>query len=325
MTKTSSRNQNSQKKSEKSQWLRLWTSMLHSRKIQELSPEIFKFWINFLCAARLGNGCVSRVDLEFLTRLPSKKCQKLIDELLNKNLITEEDGYFFPHDWEEWQFDSDNSTERVRKHRERMEKKKEESSRNGDETFHETEMERSGNGKRNSYETPPETETDTETEKRFKTPPPPFSREQGAHRKTGKDPAQQYAPVFEAFWREYPRKIGKGSAYKAWGKLKPPLEICLSTLKWQKKTDQWLRDNGQYIPHPATWLNQRRWEDEEPQPGDSHVAPTGSGNPARTKTFREIDEERYRQNRLNYLKHSGLLPTDGPVVDAGLPSLPDAG
>ena len=77
--------------------------------------------------------------------------------------------------------------------------------------------------------------------------------------------AQQYAPEFESFWREYPRKIGKGGAYKAWGKLKPPLRDCLSALQWQKKSEQWTKEQGQFIPHPATWLNQRRWEDEKPQ------------------------------------------------------------
>lgn len=303
------------------QWLRLYNGILDDPKVQALPGETFKFWINVLCVASKNEGVIK--DLPFYLRMSGSKVSKLMGDLRKAGLIDEVDGVEMPHNWNGRQFVSDNSTERVRKHREKLKEKR---SGNGDETFHGTvQVTRDGNVPRNAFVTPPETETDTETEKRFKTPPPPFSREQGAHRKTGKDPAQQYAPEFEAFWREYPRKIGKGSAYKAWGKLKPPLEICLSTLKWQKKTDQWLRDNGQYIPHPATWLNQRRWEDEEPQPGDSHVAPTGSGNPARTKTFREIDEERYRQNRLNYLKHSGLLPTDGPVVDAGLPSLPDAG
>ena len=36
----------------------------------------------------------------------------------------------------------------------------------------------------------------------------------------------------------------------------------LTALNWQKKSEQWLKDNGQFIPYPATYLNQRRWEDE---------------------------------------------------------------
>ena len=40
----------------------------------------------------------------------------------------------------------------------------------------------------------------------------------------------------------------------------------LSAIDTQKKSDQWKKDNGQFIPNPTTWLNQRRWEDELPKP-----------------------------------------------------------
>ena len=40
------------------------------------------------------------------------------------------------------------------------------------------------------------------------------------------------------------------------------LETMIQAIEQHKRSDQWTRDNGQYIPHPATWLNQRRWEDE---------------------------------------------------------------
>jgi len=36
----------------------------------------------------------------------------------------------------------------------------------------------------------------------------------------------------------------------------------MTALETQKASEKWLKDNGQYIPNPATWLNQRRWEDE---------------------------------------------------------------
>lgn len=54
-------------------------------------------------------------------------------------------------------------------------------------------------------------------------------------------------------------------AVRAWDKLKPDLELCrvmLAALKRDKQSLQWTKDNGQYIPHFSTWLNQRRWEDE---------------------------------------------------------------
>ena len=250
---------NSPQKKEKSSWFRLWTSTLHSRKIQELSPEIFKFWINFLCASRLNNGCVSEEDLTFLTRSHPNKTKKAIKLLIEKNLATEEDGYFFPHDWEAWQFDSDNSTERVKKHREKIKKREDGRSGNSNETFQMYQEERSMQQKGNVSETSPETETDTDTEK--EPPIVPHPKITPTPRK--KDPGQRYAPEFEIFWKFYPRKVGKEAAYKAWGKLKPPLEACLSTLDWQTKSRNWLKDDGEYIPHPSTWLNQMRWEDEK--------------------------------------------------------------
>ena len=39
------------------------------------------------------------------------------------------------------------------------------------------------------------------------------------------------------------------------------LEICAAVENY-KETDQWKKDNGQFIPYPATWLHQERWKDE---------------------------------------------------------------
>lgn len=45
-------------------------------------------------------------------------------------------------------------------------------------------------------------------------------------------------------------------------KIKTPLEVLLKALEEQKKSLQWTKDGGQFVPHPTTWLNQERWEDE---------------------------------------------------------------
>lgn len=67
---------------------------------------------------------------------------------------------------------------------------------------------------------------------------------------------------FDEFWVKYPKKVGKGAAEKSWVKLTPPLDDVLTAIEKQKQTDQWSKDSGKFIPNPATWLNQRRWEDE---------------------------------------------------------------
>jgi len=69
---------------------------------------------------------------------------------------------------------------------------------------------------------------------------------------------------FEVFWKAYPNKKGKKAALRAWGKAKdrPPIEVMLKALDVQKMSTSWKKEDGQYIPHPATWLNQGRWGDE---------------------------------------------------------------
>jgi hypothetical protein len=78
-----------------------------------------------------------------------------------------------------------------------------------------------------------------------------------------------YAERFAEFWKAYPKKVGKEAARKAFMKVKPSADLLqrmLEAIKEQKASDQWKRDNGQYIPNPATWLNQGRWDDETPVP-----------------------------------------------------------
>ena len=70
---------------------------------------------------------------------------------------------------------------------------------------------------------------------------------------------------FEIFWNAYPTKVGKQPAKKAFDKVKVPVETLVAAIERQKCSSQWSKDGGQYIPNPATWLNQCRWEDELPE------------------------------------------------------------
>jgi hypothetical protein len=67
---------------------------------------------------------------------------------------------------------------------------------------------------------------------------------------------------FEEFWKIYPRKIGKTKAKTCYekatslhgvDKINEAIIIYAESVKSKDK---------KYIPHPATWLNQGRWEDE---------------------------------------------------------------
>ncbi len=71
--------------------------------------------------------------------------------------------------------------------------------------------------------------------------------------------------AFDTFWAAYPRKVGKGAARKAFAKLPADVfPLLVPAVEAQKQCAQWRKNGGEYIPNPATWLNQERWEDKLP-------------------------------------------------------------
>ena len=133
-----------------SRWFRLYDEMLDDPKAQRLPPQDFKTWINLLCLASRNDGklpCIS--DIAFALRMSDNDAVTMVERLHIAGLIDKRNGgpdgfRYFPHGWDKRQYKSDNSAERVKRHREK---------RNGD-----------GNVSCNVTETPPDTETDTETE-----------------------------------------------------------------------------------------------------------------------------------------------------------------
>lgn len=99
---------------------------------------------------------------------------------------------------------------------------------------------------------------------------------------------------FDQFWSAYPKKTGKGAAKKAWTKIKPSaalLQKIMTALEWQTKSEQWTRERGQFIPNPATYLNQERWEDEPPTiPRASPLSEKGQRTAANMRAWLEENE-----------------------------------
>lgn len=70
--------------------------------------------------------------------------------------------------------------------------------------------------------------------------------------------------LFSRFWSAYPNKVKKSVAEKSWVKLNPDdalTERIIADVEQRKRTE-WAGDGARFIPHPTTYLNQRRWEDE---------------------------------------------------------------
>jgi hypothetical protein len=79
---------------------------------------------------------------------------------------------------------------------------------------------------------------------------------------------------FDEFWALYPNKKAKQDAIKAWGKIKPDEALfssIMDAVREQLQSEDWRKENGRFIPHPATWLNSGRWDDV--------VKPTGNTAP----------------------------------------------
>jgi hypothetical protein len=87
-----------------------------------------------------------------------------------------------------------------------------------------------------------------------------------ASEEIGKTERKESVHPFDQFWTLYPKKVGKGAAIAKWKRIPKPaetLELIKKTLEWQIKSEQWTKENGQYIPNPSTYLNQTRWLDEK--------------------------------------------------------------
>ena len=113
------------------------------------------------------------------------------------------------------------------------------------------------------YTGKPYTENPAQSSKDKLSTIPPIVPHKRARREAKKEP--DWKPDrFQDFWRAYPRGESKQAAINAWDRLKPDdnlLEAMARGLMRQLKSEQWQAGIG--IPYASTWINQRRWEDEE--------------------------------------------------------------
>ena len=140
-----------------SRWFRLYDEMLDDPKVQMLSPELFKTWVNLLAVASRSGGTLPTVErLSFSLRVSAHEMQSRLDELVLLALIDiRPDHQLEPHNWSSRQWKSDDSAERVKKFRSK-------NKCNGDVTV---------------TVTPSESESETDTESKFQLSKPSAARE----------------------------------------------------------------------------------------------------------------------------------------------------
>jgi uncharacterized protein YdaU (DUF1376 family) len=72
---------------------------------------------------------------------------------------------------------------------------------------------------------------------------------------------QEYIDRFDTFWKHYPRKVAKPNALKVWLKIKPDDALTKQIIA-AVNAQGLCNKEIQFVPHPASWLNAARWEDE---------------------------------------------------------------
>mgnify|MGYP001596702048 CR=1 FL=1 len=75
-----------------------------------------------------------------------------------------------------------------------------------------------------------------------------------------------YTPGFCGFWSVYPRRIGKGAAFLSWKRSGCEVVSEVMVQAVREQLPYLVREGGKFTPLPATWLNQRRWEDSPTLP-----------------------------------------------------------
>jgi hypothetical protein len=114
-------------------WFRFYAEALNDPKVQSLSPQLFKAWVNLLCLAGVEekDGDIgSPEEVAFSLRVGAVKLQCWLNDLVERRLIDLKDDRYTIHNWAKRQPPSDNSTPRVKALRDR--------DSNGDEAATET-------------------------------------------------------------------------------------------------------------------------------------------------------------------------------------------
>lgn len=232
------------------EWLRLYTEITNDRKLRRLSPPHRWLWITMMCMARkspvpgvllLSKNIPANVeDLADEAAISVDDVVSGVEIFKAQDMLQEIDSVYSLINWDKRQFNSDNSTNRVKSWRAKQS---------------ETTMKRFSD----VSVTPPDTDTDTDTEK-------DSSAFKGKPRSPFKNKNQE--SLFDMTWEIFPKKKSKGQAEKTWVKLNPDEQLVanmIATIKRAKTSREWLKDNGDFIPYLSTWLNSKGWLDEYSQ------------------------------------------------------------
>ena len=111
---------------------------------------------------------------------------------------------------------------------------------------------------------------------------------------------------FDEFWKNYPRRVSKGDARKAWiqtQSIRPPLHLLLESLERAKRSVDWHKSDregnvGAYVPYPATWIRSEGWDNEYSISLPSVGSKLPESKPEPTVTAEQKERAREELNQL---------------------------
>lgn len=104
-----------------SHWFRVYNTLVDDPKVQQLPDALFKALVNLWCLASQNGGALPPTDdVAYKLRMKPARVAELVKKLLAAGLLEREGGIVFPHNWGSRQFQSDCSTPRVQRFRERQ-------------------------------------------------------------------------------------------------------------------------------------------------------------------------------------------------------------
>ena len=223
-------------------WFRMYSEFATDPKVQMLSEALQRRLVMIMCM-RCSNSLVTLQEQEiaFQLRITESELGETKAIFIAKGFV---DSDWNVLNWEKRQFASDTSNARVAKHR-ALQKEKQSQEGNGDVTL----QKQNANGLEQN-------------------------RTEQIQKNTSAEKSAEILPGFAKFWATWPsndRKQAKGKCLTAWKKASAERDAALVLAHVSSlKNSAWLKDNGQFIPAPLVYLNQRRWEGadlETAQPG----------------------------------------------------------
>lgn len=239
------------------QWFKFYgAEFLGDPKIGRLSSAERSCWVTLLCMGSQTDGVIEYLSVDDLLEKSGIKwnpyseggdwenCQSILVKFSNMKMIkvSTDASRIEIINWEKRQEYTMTSTERSRKHREKL-KEERDMQRNA------TQCNENATLEENRIE-----------ENRYNISSKKVTKKEKLN--------SSYEDKFENWWKIYPRKVGKGNAYETWVLLEENIkDTCLVAIQNQVDNNHFYYDwvnggkGGHNPPHPTTWLNQKRWDD----------------------------------------------------------------